>query len=73
MISAATREGEWHPPLRARHPCAEALRRFARGEATREEGRQVVAHLLGRCPACGLVVSGAAGLAGPKDRSGLVW
>ena len=68
MISAATREGEWHPRLRARHPCAEALNRFARGEATHEEGRQVVAHLLGRCPACARVVSGAARLTGAKDK-----
>jgi anti-sigma factor ChrR (cupin superfamily) len=50
------------------HPSAESLRRFARGEASREESRQVVAHLLGRCTTCRRVVSGAARLAAPRDR-----
>jgi len=50
------------------HPSAESLNRFARGEASREESRQVVAHLLHRCPACGRVISRAAGLAGPRDK-----
>ena len=69
MISAANQKVEERPArassrarLRTPHPFAEALGRFARGEATREEARQVVAHLLGRCPACARVVSGAARL-----------
>ena len=57
-----------HPRMRAAHPSAKALSRFARGQATREESRQVVAHLLGRCPACGRVVSAAARLTDAKDK-----
>ena len=68
MISAATSREEGHPRVRAAHPSAESLSRFARGQASREESRQVVAHLLGRCPACGRVVSGATGLTGAKDK-----
>jgi hypothetical protein len=75
MISAANQKVEKHPArgssrarLRAVHPSAAALGRFARGEASREEGRQVVAHLLGHCPACARAVSGAARLTGAKDK-----
>ena len=34
------------------HPPKAVLQRFARGEATRPEGREVVAHLLQRCERC---------------------
>jgi len=75
MFPAATQKVEKHPArgssgarLRTPHPSTEALGRFARGEATREESRQVVAHLLGCCPACGREVSGAVGLTGAKDK-----
>jgi hypothetical protein len=71
-ISAVT-GGEWHTAPRSLHPSVETLFRFARGEASREEALRVVAHLLGRCPACGRAVSGAARLTGPADRSGLAW
>jgi hypothetical protein len=67
-IPTSPRRGEWHPRMRAAHPSVEALSRFARGEASREESRQVVAHLLGRCPACGRVVSGLARLTEAEDR-----
>jgi len=52
---------------RAAHPSAATLYRFARAEASREEGRQVVSHLLGGCPACGEAIAGEARLTGPKD------
>jgi hypothetical protein len=65
--------GGWCHALRSLHPSAEALRRFARGEASREEAMQVIAHLLGRCSACGRAVSGAARITGPANRSGLAW
>jgi len=35
-----------------RHPLPETLERFATGMASRAECREVVAHLLKRCPAC---------------------
>jgi hypothetical protein len=72
-IAAAPGAGKWHTAPRSLHPSAEALGRFARGAASREEAMQVVAHLLGCCPACGRTVSGAARLTGPADRSGLAW
>lgn len=34
------------------HPSEETLKRFAAGTASREEGRNVVAHLLKGCPFC---------------------
>lgn len=34
------------------HPADDVLRRFLRATTTREENRQVVTHLLARCPSC---------------------
>ncbi len=34
------------------HPAADVLLRFFLGTASRQENRQIVRHLLSRCPAC---------------------
>jgi len=43
-------------PPRTNHPPEALLRRFVRGTASRNEVRQVVAHLLGQCARCSRVV-----------------
>jgi len=73
LTISATDGGEWQPAPQSLHPSVEILGRFARGEGSREEAMQVVAHLLGRCPACRQAVAGAARLTGPADRSSLAW
>jgi len=47
------------------HPTAEILLRFSLATASRQESRQVVRHLLARCPACAAVLKGL--LAPPVD------
>lgn len=44
---------EPHNPARMEHVPPEALRRFADGQASREEVRAVVRHLLSGCRECG--------------------
>ena len=39
------------------HPNLGTLERFACGTASREEGAEVVAHLLRRCPVCAAIIS----------------
>jgi hypothetical protein len=43
------------------HPSPETLVRFARGIATPGEGREVVIHLLRRCPICSAIISAMVG------------
>lgn len=51
------------------HPSEATLRRFARGEAGREEGREVLTHLFRRCPRCSALMLRVAPFLVPADRS----
>ena len=51
------------------HASEQQIRRFARGQASREETREVVRHLLHGCTGCGRQVAVEFGLGQPPVRA----
>ena len=51
------------------HPDPGVLRRFTRGDVTKAEGKEIVAHLLSRCGSCAARVREAAWLPEPRQES----
>lgn len=51
------------------HPAEDVLRRFSDGTASRSENREVVRHLLSRCPTCAAAVRSLFRAEDPLDPS----